>query len=229
MTKGRTLWEMWCDWISGPTEMRYFNPLRAKVGASVTLDVLDYRDGLYTVSEIREYTRAIGQQTFKFVDYVLLARLTGDKPRYIRLRVLPGETALTNVAVNQCQALLLELDDEMGWDQGGEELHQVVTDTTGRFAIHQDDVLVAEYWRVNDVLAPYDAQVAVLSDVNEDGSVTNNEVRAERIQYWDYWRETLDEANQTLLEFVIVELDQESGWTRIWNGISIEPTRVSCV
>lgn len=222
MTKGRTLWEMLLDKIQGPAEFRYYNPLRARIGSAVTLDDVERRDLNFFVQSIHEYKRSIGGQEFRFVDYVLVARLLGGDKILVRLRLMPVDDP-DQVAGVAHHVLLLQLDDDLPYDEG---LHKVVNDGTKKFQVLEDSEVQAEYVRINDVGTPYQADVTIVRDVNLDKHVTRDEIEKRRVEYWDYWREVKDEAGQPQREFLFVEMDGENGWFQIWKGSEIDPKRV---
>jgi hypothetical protein len=222
MAKGRTLWEMLLDKLKGPVEFSYYNPLRARIGSAVTLDEIEWRDLNFFVLSIHEYKRTIGGQVFRFVDYTLLARPLGGDKVLVRLRVNPVDDP-EQAAGPAYHVLLLRLDDDRAYDEG---LHKVVNDTTKKFQVLEDDKVQAEYVRINDVGTPYQAEVAVIRDVNLDKHVDRDEVEHRRVEYWDYWREVKDEAGQPRREFLFVEMDGENGWFQIWKGGEIDPRRV---
>src|SRR3954462_9409573 len=93
MGRGKTLWEMLVAKVQGPAELRYYNPLKARIGSSLMLDEIDLKDLNFFVKEIRQYKRVIGGQPFTFVDYVLLARPLGADDVWARLRLVPIEGA----------------------------------------------------------------------------------------------------------------------------------------
>src|SRR5262245_8351034 len=192
MAKGRTLWEMLKEKFQGPVELRYCNPLRARVGGSVSIDDIDFHDLAFFIKEIREYKRRIEGSEFVFTDYVLLARPLKGNDVWVRLRLNPAEDADKAAGLSH-NALVLRLDDELAYDKA---FHDVVNDTTKKFEVRQDGNLVAEYWRINDVTGPHKATVTVVKDTNDDGRVDPDEVGTAKVEYWDYWRDTPDEAGQ---------------------------------
>lgn len=222
MNRGRTLWEMLTDKLRGTEESRHYNPLHAKIGCSVMLNEVELKDLNFFIQEIREVRRQIGPNEFFFADYVLLARPLGGKDVLARLRLNPSPEADAAGGPTH-QALLLRLDDEMAYDEG---LHKVVTDTTRQFQIMQDGKPAEEFWRINDVTDSYKAEVTILRDTNHDTRVTADEVQQQRIEYWDYWRQTTDEVGQPLTEYLFVEMDRDNGWFQIWRGREMDPQRV---
>lgn len=222
MAKGRTLWEMLLDKLKGPVEFQYYNPLKARIGSAATLDEMEWRDLNFFVLSIHEYKRKIGGQEFRFVDYALMARPLGGEKIIVRLRLMPVDDPDQTAGVAH-HVLLLRLDDDLPYDEG---LHKVVTDGTRKFQVLEDDQVQAEYVRINDVDAPYRAEVTIVRDANLDKHVTRDEIENRRLEYWDYWREVKDEAGQPRREFLFVEMDGENGWFQIWKGSEIDPKRV---
>lgn len=222
MAKGRTLWEMLTAAVQGPVELHFYNPLKARVGASVMINLLDWKDYNFVLREIREYRRVIDGKEFLFVDYVLLARPLNADDILVRLRLNPVEDPDAAGGLTH-RALLLHLTDEMAYDEG---LYKVVTDTTRKFEVIEDGKVTAEYWRLNDVTDSYQAQVAVLKDSDHNNRVDADEVERLQIEYWDYTREVQDEAGQPVQEYLFVEMDRSSGWFQIWQGTEADPQQV---
>lgn len=222
MAKGRTLWEMFIEKFSGPVEFKFYNPLRARVGTALMINDIELRDLNFFVQEIREYQRTINDKQFLFADYVLLARpLHGDEVRR-RLRLNPVADP-ERVSGLSHDALLLSLYDEMGYN---EDLHKVLKDPSKVFQMREDGELKEEYRRINDVAAPYKAQVSIIRDVDKDGKVRSAEVEKPQVEYWDYWRQIQDEAGQSVTQFLFVEMDTSNGWFQLWRGQTMDPHKV---
>lgn len=222
MAKGKTLWEMLTAKVSGPVELKYYNPLKAKIGNAVQIQEIDWRDYSFFLKEIREYKRTIRGQEFLFADYVLLSRPLHGDDLWMRLRLNPVDDP-SRVAGLTHNVLLLRLDDDLAYDEG---LHNVVRDTTKKFQVLQDGQVTEEYWRINDVQDAYKAQVAVMRDVNNDGTVEPEEVQQIKIEYWDYWREIKDAAGQPISQYLFVEMNSDTGWFQIWKGQEVDPQKV---
>ena len=222
MAKGKTLWEMLTEKFSGPVEFKFYNPLKARIGNSVTIDTLELRDYNFFLREIREYQRSIGGQEFLFSDYVLLARPLQGDDIWVRLRLNPVDDA-KRVAGLTHHILLLQLCEEMAYN---EDFYGVVTDTTGKFQVLQEGQVTEEYWRIHDVTSAYKARVSVVQDVNNDNKVEMDEVGKQDLEYWDYWREIKDEAGQPVTEFLFIEMDGNNGWFQLWKGREFDPERV---
>lgn len=224
MNQGRTLWEIFRDWLSGPVEMRYANPWKAKIGCAVRVNQIDLSDLNFFLREILEYRRNLGPgQKFVFTDYHVLARpLQGDDVS-LKLRLMPEDD--THPVVGPTFTLIqLKLEDEFGFDQG---FLDVLNDDTGKFEVRSGETLEAEYWRVNDLRTPYKAAVTVIRDENNDSRVTSDEVQGHLLEYWDYWRQTHDESGGTVREFLFVEMNRRTGMFQIWRGQPIGPETVT--
>src|SRR4051812_1186302 len=167
MARGKTLWEMLRAQFQSPVELKFYNPLQARIGNAVTINEVELRDLQFFLQEIREIKRQIGREQFLFADYVLRARPLGGEDVQVRLRLNPvGDP--DRVAGLTHQVLLLRLEDELAYS---EDFHRVVNDTTKRFQVLEEGEVKAEYWRINDVGTPYKAKVAVVKDTNRDQQV----------------------------------------------------------
>jgi hypothetical protein len=208
--------------LRGPVELRFYNPLKAKIGTSVMVDDLELKDLNFFVKEIREYKRTIGPNQFVFVDYVLLARPLEREEVWLRLRLNPIENP-DPVAGLTHDVLILRLFDDLAYDEG---LHKVLTDTTRRFQVLEDGKVTEEYERIQGVTSSYKADVSVIRDVNSDRRVDPDEVEKVELEYWDYCRQTQDAAGQPLTQFLFLEMNARTGWMQIWRGQEIDPQQV---
>jgi hypothetical protein len=222
MPRGRTLWEILLDKFSGPSELRYYNPLKARIGVSVTIDTVELRELNFFLQEIREYQRRIGPQQFTFVDYSLLARpLRGDDVS-LRLRLNPIADP-QRAAGLEYNVLMLRLDDEMEYST---EFQALLNDKSGLFQIREDGVVKEEFQRLYGLKTPYQATVSYLRDLNQNHHIERDEIDTLELKYWDFSREIKDEAGQTLDEYLFVEIDGETGWIQIWRGSELDPRKV---
>src|SRR6266550_647118 len=117
---GKTLWEMLLARLHGGGSgngagIPFSNPLDQRVGSPVAIAYAngpEFTGFDFAVQEIREYTRRIGGQEFRFTDYVLRGVNTksfdADAALLARLRVVP------NLAGGQ-DSLLLRLYDEFAF------------------------------------------------------------------------------------------------------------------
>jgi hypothetical protein len=215
MARGRTLWEMLVDKVRGPTELRYYNPLKARVGNSLMISELDLKEHNFFVREIREYRRSIGGREFIFTDYTLLSRPIEGDDVWVRIRLLPMENDPDTKSGLTHHVLVLRLYDELPYN---EDFYKVVTDTTKKFEVIEEGRVTEEFWRVNDVQDSYQAEVAVLKDTDQNNQVDRDEVEKVKVEYWDYWREVKDEGGQSAREYLFVEMDRDNGYFQLWKG-----------
>ena len=217
--KGKTLWEMLLERLHGGGNgagIAFANPLDLRVGSAVAVAAAngpEFGGYDFTVQEIREYTRRIQGQDFRFTDYVLRGVNTksfdADAAITARLRVVPN-------AAGANDALLLRLYDEFEF---AEEFLGVVKDTTGLFKVTDDQSgAEATFSRGNDLRESYQAAVLVVSDTTPDGKGTSGKVSPAKVEYWDYWREADIGGGKTAKEFVFVEMNSDKGWFQIWRG-----------
>ena len=120
-------------------------------------------------------------------------------------------------------ALVLRLYDEMAYS---EDLHKVVTDDTKKFQVLDDGKVTEEFYRINDVVDSYKAQVVIVEDADHDKQANADEVAKEEIEYWDYWRETKEGSGPAFNEFLFVEMNTGNGWFQLWRGREIDLERV---
>src|ERR1700704_2622991 len=135
--KGKTLWEMLMDRLHGTgtgngAGIPFSNPLDQRVGSAVPIAFAngsEFAGFDFTIQEIREYTRRIGGQEFRFTDYVLrgINAKTFDAGAAMpaRLRAVPN-------AAGAHDTLLLRLYDEFAF---AEDFLGVLKDTTGIFEV----------------------------------------------------------------------------------------------
>ena len=217
--KGKTLWEMLMERIHGGgngAAIAFLNPLDLRVGSAVEVPYSngpEFADYDFTVQEIREYTRRIGGQEFRFTDYVLRGVNTksfdAEAALSARLRVVP------NLAGGQ-DSLLLRLYDEFAF---AEDFLGLLKDATGIFEVTDDKSGVKQaFSRVNDLRQPYEAAVLAVSETAADGKATPGKTVPVRVEYWDYWRDSDIGGDNTAKEFVFVEMNSDTGWFQIWRG-----------
>jgi hypothetical protein len=217
--KGKTLWEMLTERLHGSGNgagIAFANPLDLRVGSPLAVAYAngpEFTDYNFTVQEIREYTRRIQGQDFRFADYVLRGvnakSPDADDVLMTRVRVVPNQAGAND-------ALLLRIYDEFEF---AEDFLAVVKDTTGLFKV-TDDKSGAEaiFSRINDVRESYQAAVLVVAETTPDGKGAPGKVSPAKVEYWDYWRDADIGADKTAKEFVFVEMNSDTGWFQIWRG-----------
>jgi hypothetical protein len=217
--KGKTLWEMLLERVHGSSNgagIAFANPLDLRVGSAVAVAYAngpEFTDYNFTAQEIREYTRRIEAQEFRFTDYVLRGVNTkspdADDTLAARLRVVPNQAGAHD-------ALLLRLYDEFAF---AEDFLGVVKDTTGLFKMTDDKSGAEEtFSRINDLRESYQAAVLVVSETTPDGKGATGKVSPVKVEYWDYWRDADIGSGKTAKEFVFVEMNSDTGWFQIWRG-----------
>jgi hypothetical protein len=222
MAGGRTLWRMLLDKFSRPKEYKVYNPLRARVGFGVQIDDPDWREFDFSLIELHQYKRIIGGKVFVFSDYVIQAKPLNKEEVTIRLRLNPISPPARGGGVSHT-VLLLEIVESLGYDEG---LHNAVRENTGMFQVLDDGVVTEEYYRLNDLKTPYLAHVKSLEDIDRNRRITYDEVKERDVEYWDYWREVKDEADQPIIQYLFVEMDKKDGWFEIFQGEELDPKKV---
>ena len=216
--KGKTLWEMLLERLHGGGNgagIAFANPLDLRVGSAVAVAYAngpEFADYNFAVQEIREYTRRIEGQEFRFTDYVLRGINTkspdADDTLAARLRV-PNQAGAHD-------SLLLRLYDEFEF---AEDFLGVVKDTTGLFKMTDDKSGAEEtFSRINDLRESYQAVVLVVAETTPDGKAATGKASPVKVEYWDYWREADIGGGKTAKEFVFVEMNSDTGWFQIWRG-----------
>lgn len=217
--KGKTLWEMLVDRLhkgGNGAGIPFFNPLDLRVGGA---QAIAYSNGPefegfdFSLQEIREYTRRIGNQEFRFSDYVLRGVSTksfdAKDAMVSRIRVVPNQAGGND-------SLLLRVYDEFAFS---ENFLDVVKDTTGVFEITEDESGEKfTFNRINDLRESYQAAVLVVGETTPDGKAAAGKASPVKIEYWDYWRDAGIGGGNTAKEFVFVEMNSDTGWFQIWRG-----------
>jgi len=219
-TKGKTLWEMLMERLhkggGNGAGIPFANPLDLRVGSAVEVAYAngpEFADYDFTVQEIREYTRTISGQEFRFTDYVLRGvnkkSFDADDVVTARLRVVPNQAGGHD-------SLLLRVYDEFGF---AEDFLEVLKDTTGVFEVRDDKSGATDtFTRINDLREPYEAAVLIVAETTPDGKAANGKASPLRLEYWDYWRDADIGDGNTAKEFVFVEMNSDTGWFQIWRG-----------
>jgi hypothetical protein len=217
--KGKTLWEMLTERLHGSGNgagIAFANPLDLRVGSPLAVAYAngpEFADYNFIVQEIREYTRRIQGQDFRFADYVLhgvnAKSPDADNVLMTRVRVVPN-------AAGANDALLLRIYDEFEF---AEDFLAVVKDTTGLFKVTDDKSgAEATFSRINDVRDSYQAAVLAVAETTTDGKGAPGKVSPAKVEYWDYWRDADIGPGKTAKEFVFVEMNSDNGWFQIWRG-----------
>jgi len=217
--QGKTLWEMLMDRLHGGGNgagIAFANPLDLHVGSTVPVPYAngpEFAKYDFAAQEIREYTRRILGQDYRFTDYVLRGvnakSPDADDTLLVRLRVVPNSAGAHD-------SLLLRLYDEFAF---AEDFLGVVKDTTGLFKVTEDPTgEETSFTRINDLRESYQAAVLVVSETTPDGKAATGKVAPAKLEYWDYWRDADIGGGKTAKEFIFVEMNSDTGWFQIWRG-----------
>jgi len=215
--KGKTLWEMLQERLHGGGNgagITFDNPIDLRVGSPVNVPAVngpELEKYDFTVEEIREYTRRLASQDFKFTDYVLRGVDTKsfDANQTItgRLRVVPN-------AAGAHDSVLLRLYDEFAF---AETFLAVLKDDTGIFEVTDDKSGASEaFSRINDLRESYEAAVLRVSQTTPEGKAAKTAPL--KLEYWDYWRDVEQGNGKTAKEFLFAEMNSDTGWFQIWRG-----------
>jgi hypothetical protein len=220
--KGKTLWEMLQDRLHGAahssngTGIAFENPLDLRVGSTVAIPYAngpDFAGYDFTVQEMREYTRRLGAQEFRFTDYVVRGVSTksfdAKDEMIFRLRVVPNRAGARDT-------LLLRLYDEFAFS---EDFLTVLKDNTGILELDAEKPgAAATFSRVNDLRDSYQAVVLVVTGTTDDGKAAPGKGTPLKVEYWDYWRDADIGGGNTAKEFIFAEMNSDTGWFQIWRG-----------
>ena len=217
--QGKTLWEMLQERLRGTgngTGITFWNPLALTVGSPMLVPFAngpEFAGHDFTVQEIREYTRRIGGQDFRFTDYALRGVSTRSfdtaDTLAVRLRVVPN-------AAGSHDSLLLRLYDEFAF---AEDFLAVLKDTTRVLELTDDASGAHEtFTRINDLLDSFEAAVLVVAETSADGRGVSKQSTGLKVEYWDYWRDVDIGAGKTAKEFLFAEMNSETGWFELWRG-----------
>ena len=217
--QGKTLWEMLLERIrsnGNGAGIPFENPLDLRVGSAVPVAYAngpEFANYDFTVREIREYSRRIGGQIFRFTDYLLSGVSTksfaAEDAVVLHLRVVPN-------AAGAHDSLLLRLYDEFAF---AEEFLNVLKDDTGIFEATDDKSGVKyTFSRINGLKESYEAAVLAVSATTPDGKGAPGKTSPLKLEYWDYWRDADLGGGKTAKEFLFAEMNSDTGWFQLWRG-----------
>lgn len=210
---GKTLFEKFCDWFKSPVIKKVFNPLNLKVGSMISIDELDYRDLSLEVVNITESKNSL--LNFTYTDYFIKSKLS-DEPVSFKLRVVPNEETFN--------ILLLKLSHEHGYNEDLFNLLNDYKDKENILELNFEDKKDT-FWRVRDVKTSYNIENAVI-DKNNLNLKNLEEIPKISVEYWDFWREDLDEISKPYNEFLFVEMQKDNGWFSFWRGFELDTQNV---
>ncbi len=219
--KGKTLWEMLLDRVHGSgngngSGIAFYNPLDLRVNSAVNVPYSngpEFGNFEFEVKEIREYTRRIGKEDFKFTDYCITGVNTksfgAEDSLPARIRAAPNKAGAHD-------SLLLRLYDEFAF---AEDFLGVVKDNTGIFEVTDDDSgEKTTFHRINDLRESYEAAVLAISETTPEGKAVPGKAKPVKVEYWDYWRDVDLGPGKSAKEFLFIEMNSDTGWFQIWRG-----------
>ncbi|MEO8428105.1 MAG: hypothetical protein ABI651_13425 [Verrucomicrobiota bacterium] len=110
--------------------------------------------------------------------------------------------------------LLLRRYDEFAF---AEDFLAVLKDTTGIFEVTDDKPGATEsFSRINNLRESYEAAVLVVTDTTAEGKA--RKTLGLKVEYWDYWRVVDIGGDKTAREFLLAEMNSETGWFELWRG-----------
>lgn len=176
-----------------------YNPLRLHTGDFVSFKTLDLAGRNWSVTQVSEYQRLAGDETFPMINYELQ-----DEDRRMILRAVPGAEALPDL-------LVLKVFDEMGFN---EDVVEAVK--SNEFYVDEDDGTRTTYSALSDC-GEEGWSVRTKAVTGRGQPAKEGECR-----YWDYYRKG-DVSRGEMAEdvFFFVEIDQATGWTRMLEGSRI--------
>lgn len=230
--RGRTLYEI----LTGqnrkdmrPLELQYHNPLAARVGGTVSFDHEPSITNInFVIEGITVYKTVIRKKSFYHTDYELKGiSLDHSNPVRLRMRLIPDEN-IANQIGHRVQ--ILYLYDQMEYNEGFHK--NTLGDPSGEIRINQDDEgnelqEPRKYWRIEDVIDPYEARVTVLRDTDGDGTIEDEELEHFDVTYWDYHRNTESPETGEYTEFLTVEMNKDSGYFNFLRGTEVLASQVT--
>jgi hypothetical protein len=223
MSKGRTLFEA----LTGqgkPAAGSPYNPLGARVGQHVRLDLLDYRDALWEVEEVWSWDSSVGRSHHHMADYVIDA---DDAPAV--LRCVPDGLNGTRVL------FMWQLWPEGQWGPAAysddvKASLEALNDESGELYRFRGTEQEERYWRLGGAV-PLSARVLV------EDSPKLVPLNWMDYTYWDFHRVTKDEGGGDVTEYLYGQLSGKFKTpTRIeggdktlvlYRGVEVDPRRVT--
>lgn len=201
---GRTAWEI----LMGKNkpkdvEFRFVNPLELRIGGNVTVNTIDFGRHMFNVEQIWAWDRNINGKTFPLTDYFLRSSEAS-----VLIRVLPRDNPNADIkhhVLVMKQYYPENTDQPLGWCDESPAILEAANSDSGdfiRFAGTENEI---KYWRVGGNI-PIPCEVNIIRDLNGDKKIDETEVEKVPYTLWDFHRETLDEAQQKMTEFLYIQL-----------------------
>lgn len=223
-TKRTTVFERWLERRRrerAPTEHLFANPLNARVGDHVAIDLPGWEDLNFEIISLRQVNMCIGDEEYPFTDYFLLARdIEGQEFNY-GLRFVPLDQPDHAAGITHQVLLLTSLIEH----EYREELEDALHNGRGvSYTIDGEDGReIEESWvsRVEDVELPYECTVSILEDHDHDGEVDRDEVEENTLVFWDFGRTQESEDGEAEVDYLFVEIE-DSGFTTYRHATEID-------
>jgi len=193
-------------------ENTIYNPFGVRINDSVKINTIDLEKENFVFNAIRQVNRSINGVNHSFADY----DLGPQREQPLRIRLVPMENPDSKLTHD---ALLLSKIGECVYNK---EFHEGLSFEANEGVFEEGET---KYWRVNDLQKPWLAKTVTLQDLDHSGKVDLNEATKGALTYWDFWRETEGEGEDKIVEFYIVEMDQD-GYFTFWVGQQIDPLRI---
>jgi len=186
------------------------NPLNLKFNSLIDIKIPEYYDISFKLDSIEEYKRNIYGKTYEFTDYILKASGVDNKD-VVRLRLVDDE------------AIILKEYDSLPYSTDFNNL-LLETENTGQFEIIDDATgkVTKSYGRLNNIKHSWGASVRKLVDADGNGIITKSDPVSEYgVKYWDFGCE-VEEAGVKSTEFLVIEMNGESGWITLYIGYFVD-------
>lgn len=229
---GRTLWQILTKQVPEEPDMvtQFFNPLNLKCGVLLTINTLELESLQFRVQALREIKREIEGEEFLLADYDLTATDVEGYTVERRLRVIPkGNDEFTIILLDNLDSFGYneEYHESLKHENNGGEVVEDAIDDKGNLVVDEEGEVVQNiYWRINDHTTEWHASTSSLSDDDGSGKVEEDEIKEDSMFYWDFWRETKDAGDNTVLEHYYIEMDEDDGFFSIWIGPEVDPNRI---
>ena len=208
-------------------ELKIYNPLQKKINDLLHLNMVENGVDLATISftirKIREVVRQVEDQALKFADYIILGRTLDGKEIRKMIRLIPAENPDGDTTHS---VIMFSRLDGFQYDKG---FHEGLAYEKNKGEFREGDKL---YYRPTPdgssepIKLPWETETVSVSDLDNTGKITDNDVKRGTMTYWDFGNQFKDEGGNDYVEWYIVEMD-ESGYFEIWVGSETDPSRIS--
>lgn len=183
------------------------NELQMQPGQIVNFDIIDYRGHDLTIRLVEEWKLFISGQTFVSTDYFL----TGSDD--LKLRAINH-----NDQAKDDDCWLYTRYDEFGWKPDFQEVVETACQSTDGEP-NTFDTEDASYVRFDS-----------MNDLRYQARTTSSDGQKSRtVTYWDFHRMAKDEVGTEFMELLMIENNEDTGWTQIWIGKRVPLDRIFVV